>query len=292
MSTQAIPFVLFCGFLFGSSLIASRFALYEFDPTAFTGLRFVLASLAFLFVYVADRRHHPWPDARRLWRHALPLGVMGTALPILGTVMALQYLSSGIAALFLTVGPAVTVLLAHFVLRDERLSMRKALGVSLALAGAMSLALRGENGLAGIEQANPAGYGLMAGALLCISLSTIYVRKFMGIFRTMDVASSQMFVATLVTVPAAVWLAGPSVGHVSWRGSAALLYGSLAGTFLGILVYNHNIRRFGATAASMTQYIVPIVAAAGGILFLGEEFTGGMAVAVAVIGLGISLLRL
>ena len=72
---QAIPYVLLSGLLFGTSLIASRFALNEFAPVTFTGLRLALASLGFLALYVVGRRRNPWPSNRLLWRHALLLGL-------------------------------------------------------------------------------------------------------------------------------------------------------------------------------------------------------------------------
>lgn len=291
MTVQAIPYVLLSGLLFGTSLIASRFALNEFAPVTFTGLRLALASLGFLALYVVGRRRNPWPSNRLLWRHALLLGLVGTALPILGTVLALQFLSSGVTAMLVTVGPAITVLLAHFLLKDEQLTGRKIAGILLALSGALMLAVRGESGLPTVVRAGPEGYLLIFGVMVCVGVSTIYIRKYMDGYRIIDVSSTQMFVAAILVFPVALYTTDLSTTETTWRGGAALLYGSVAGTLFGLTIFNYNVKRFGATAAAMTQYVVPIVAAAGGIVMLGERVTAPMLLGITVIALGIGLIR-
>ena len=59
MNPEALPYVLTAGFLFGTSLISTRFGLGFFSPVAFTGLRLILAALAFGVVYLAARRANP-----------------------------------------------------------------------------------------------------------------------------------------------------------------------------------------------------------------------------------------
>jgi drug/metabolite transporter (DMT)-like permease len=54
----------------------------------------------------------------------------------------------------------------------------------------------------------------------------------------------------------------------------------------------YNVKRFGATAAAMTLYIVPVVATLGGALVLGEEITSGMLGGMALIVCGIAILNL
>ena len=130
MTVQALPYILFQGFLFGSSLIASRFSVGQFHPTTYIGLRMVLASLCHIAVYLLDGHRKP-PTNPRLWHHAALLGV-GTAVPMTAIVSAMQYLSAGLASVLTTSSPAITVLMAHFFLADETLTRRKSAGVVLA----------------------------------------------------------------------------------------------------------------------------------------------------------------
>lgn len=291
MDPAALPYVLFAGFFFGSSLIATRFGIIQFEPATFTGLRLLAASLGFFSVYAFDRRRHPWPADGSIWRHGLLLGIVGVIIPFFGSVLALQHLSSGAVAMFITVGPAMTVLLAHFLLPGESLTPRRAGGVALALSGALLLALRGETGLPDVDLSAPTGYLLLTSTMLAVSFSTIYVRKYMARYESFDVTSTQMIVAAAVGVPLILALTGMDVTGVDWRGYLALLYSAMAGTFLGILAFNFCIKQYGATTAAMTQYVVPIVATIGGILLLGERVTAGMLIGIGLIVAGITLIQ-
>ena len=53
----------------------------------------------------------------------------------------------------------------------------------------------------------------------------------------------------------------------------------------------YNIKRFGATAAAMTSYVMPIVTGIGGWLLLDEQITLGMLVGVVLIISGIALIN-
>jgi drug/metabolite transporter (DMT)-like permease len=134
MPTRAIPYVVLLGFLFGSTLIASRFSVGQFHPTTYIGLRMVLATFGHIVFFTSTGRK--LPTGRQLWKHATLLGIFGTALPMTAIVTSLLYQSSGITAVLLTAGPAITVLMAHFSLDDEKLTWLKSSGILLALGGA------------------------------------------------------------------------------------------------------------------------------------------------------------
>jgi drug/metabolite transporter (DMT)-like permease len=288
LTVEAYPYIIFLGFLWGSTLVASRFSVGQFNPTTYIGLRLMLAGLGHATIYLFSRQRQ-WPTDKQLWRHTILLGVLGTAIPMTAIVSSLQYLSSGLASIMLTTNPALTVLFAHFFLTDESLSRRKLAGVGLALSGAVLLALNGESGL--IEEANPLGYILIFIAMICGSSMTVYARKYMSSFDAFDVASIRMFVASLVVMPLSLLFFGFDLQQVTQTGYLALAYAALIGTFFGMMLSFYNIKRFGATAAAMTSYIMPIVAGIGGWLVLGERITAVMVVGVILIIAGIATLN-
>ncbi len=291
MSIQALPYITLLGFLFGSTLIASRFSVGQFDPSTYVGLRLTMAGLGHVALYALARHRFHWPQDRQLWRHAALLGVLGTAVPMTAIVTSLQYLSSGIASVLVTTNPALTVLMAHFLLSDEHLNRRKTIGIGLALAGAALLALSGESGLPNVSSANPLGYILMFIAMITGSGMTVYARKYMNQMNSFDVASIRLFVASLVVMPLSILFVGIDLHAVTGQGYFALGYAALIGTFAGLLLAFYNVKRFGATAAAMTSYIVPMVAVVGGWFFLHEQITPVMLAGMALIVGGIVILN-
>jgi drug/metabolite transporter (DMT)-like permease len=226
-----------------------------------------------------------------LWRHAAVLGVFGTAIPMTAIVTSLQFQSSGITAVLITMNPAITIVLAHFLLPDESINWRKGIGVLLAFAGALFIALRGESGLPEVTQARPLGYILVLMAMLFASASTIYARKYMRDLDTFDVSSARMIVAALVVTPLSLLLVGFDLEQVNAQGYMALIYAALIGTFSGMMLAFYSVQRFGVTASAVTGYLIPVVAGIAGILLLDETITGGMAVGMLLIAGGIALIN-
>jgi drug/metabolite transporter (DMT)-like permease len=291
MTIQALPYILLAGFLFGSTLIASRFGLGQFHPLVFVALRMVIGSLAYGAYYVLSPRRRPWPTDRNLWGHAILLGIIGTAIPMTTVIGSLHYQSAGVTAVLLTSGPAITILIAHFFLADETLTLRKGIGVALALGGALLLAVRGESGLPDVTRANPLGYALVLLAMLAGGAMDVYARKFMRDLDAFDVASIRMFVATLLVLPFTVLFIGIDLQAVNIQGYFVLVYAAIAVNFFGMMLSFYNIKRFGATAAAMTLYVIPVVASVGGILVLGEKITEGMLVGISLIIVGVALIN-
>jgi drug/metabolite transporter (DMT)-like permease len=291
LTAQALPYILLVGFLFGSTLVASRFGVGQFHPITYLGLRAVVASLSYGAVYVLSRRRRAWPTDPHLWRHATLLGVLGTALPMAGFLCALQHLSSGMAAILLATGPAFAILMAHFFLDDETLSPRKGVGVMLAMSGALLMATRGESGLADVGRASPLGYGLIFTGIVFGNGMAIYARKFMRHFDAFDVASIRMLVTAVVVMPLIILFVGIDFRSVNLQGYLALFYAALVGNFGAMYLVFHNLKRFGVTAASMTDYVTPVVASLGGMLVLDEQITAGMVVGMGLIVLGVALIN-
>jgi drug/metabolite transporter (DMT)-like permease len=291
MITEALPFILLQGLLFGTTLVASRFSVGQYAPTTYIWLRLVIASLGHLALYGFARKRFPWPKDRQTWKHATVLGVIGTALPMTAIVSSLQFQSSGVTSILITAGPALTVLLAHFFLPDEKLNALKGLGILLALGGALLLIVRGETGLATLERANPLGYLLVLVALLTSAITTIYARRAMRNENTLDVASIRMFTAALTVMPLSILFVGFDLSGVNQQGYLALTYAAIFGTFFGTWIGFFVIKRFGATPSSLVAYIIPIVAGFSGWLLLNEQITSGMLVGSALVLGGIALIN-
>ena len=289
MDSQALPYILLLGLLWGTNLVASRFGIGQFDPILFVGLRVALASVSHALVYLVDRRRH-WPTDGKLWRRAAVLGVFGTAIPMSSLISSLQYQSSGMTAVFITMAPAVTVLMAHFALSDESLSWRKAAGIGLAFVGGILLAVQGESGLPDVSRADPRGFLLVVVGIVVGSGAAIYARRTLRSYDGFDVATIRMWAATLALAPVVIWI-GFDFSRVDGWGYFSLGYAAVFATFFGLILEFYIIQRVGATSAAMTTYVIPVVAIFTGVLLLGETVTAVMIFGMVLIGGGVAILN-
>jgi drug/metabolite transporter (DMT)-like permease len=288
---QALPYIFTLGLLFGSSLVASRFSVGQFESVTYISIRLALASIMHIVIYLFAIKGRRWPTGADLWKRSAFLGIFGTAIPMNFIAASLNYQSSGVTAIFITFSPAITVAMAHFLLTDEQLNRRKIFGIALALSGAILMIALGETGLPSVTVANPLGYLLVLLAMLSGSFATVYARKYMQAMDSLDVGSIRMWVAAICTVPISYLMVGFDLSAVDTKGYAALAWATLAGTFIGMLLSFFIIKRFGATASSMTAYIIPIFSSILGVLLLKETVTIGMVGGMVLMLSGIMILN-
>ena len=95
----------------------------------------------------------------------------------------------------------------------------------------------------------------------------------------------------LIIFPLSVIFIGFDVSAVNTKGVTALIYAVVVGTYLGMLLSFYNIQRFGATAAVMSAYVIPVIASLTGMLLLGEQITFPMMGGMALIGVGVWMIN-
>ena len=289
MHTKALPYVGLLSLFWGTNVVASRFGIDQFDPFAFIALRLSIATSFFALIFLLQ--HRTWPRDIVVWRHAAVSGVIGVSIPMTMFILSLQYQSSGMASIFVTLTPAMMVIAAHLLLPDERMSRNKGLGVMLALSGSLFLALRGESGLADVGRASPLGFGLVLSGLISEVANAMFVRRRMRAMDPIQVTGIRLLAGALVTGTVALLVSDFSWGDVTAAGYFSLFYAALIGALGGQFLAFYITRRFGATAFSLTSYLIPVVATTFGVILLGEIVTWGMLVGVVCIGGGIYLIN-
>ncbi|MFW5743697.1 MAG: DMT family transporter [Spirochaetota bacterium] len=284
LTRSHVPTILLLSVFFGSNLVVSRFALGQFHPVTFVATRMPIAAL--LAVLWARLQYGSFPSGRRLWLHGSVVGIFATAAPMIFFVSALQYQSSGVTALFISLTPISAMVYAHFRMPDEPTTTRKALGALLSFAGVALLLVTGETGLG---ETNWEGFVLVLIGVASNGFGTSHVRKYLSGQRSLDIAAVRLTAAATATVPFAAVADGFDYSSVAWSGVLALVYGVLPGTLLAFSLYSFVVARFGATKGTQVEYLVPVVAALTGWVFLDERITIVMVVGMAVVFAGIAV---
>lgn len=290
LNAKALGYILLLGVLFGSVTVTSRFLLTQLEPITYTGIRLSIAALAYLVVYLLRIGGRRWPRDPVLWKRALFFGAIGDALPMMMIVASMLYLSSGVTSILTTFFPVVTVVMAHFLLPGEPLTSRKSMGVVLGMSGAVLIAALGETGLAEASAVNKTGYLLMGIASIIIGYTTIYARKYLNDYDTFDTVSIRLFSAAIVSILLAVVMEGIDLHALKASGYPALIYAAFV-VFIGFFLWFYVLQRFGVMISAMANYLPPIVAAAGGALFLNEKITWGMIMGMGLIMAGVVVIN-
>ena len=262
-------FVLLCLVLvWGSSYLMIEIALRAWQPAQITGLRILLAAMVLLVSVVLSRSSIPLD--RRTWAFFLVIAVIGNCLPFFLISWGQQHVESGLAGILAASTPLAVLILAHFILPDERLRRRHLASFILGFAGIV--VLMGPDSLAAL---GGGGNRLLAqcailGGSICYALATVIARRMPPVSPLVTSAGVMILASGLMTpfiIDGAAVLpeaAGPAILALGFLG--------VFGTGAASILYFYLINRTGARFTSLLNYLVPVWALLLGTTILGEKF--------------------
>jgi drug/metabolite transporter (DMT)-like permease len=275
-STRLFVLTLIAMIAFAGNSLLCRSALKqtEIDAASFTFIRIVSGAAALWFI--AKMRKAAWRKAGN-WPSALALFAYAAAFSF-----AYVSLSAGTGALLLF-GAVQATMILWGLRRGERLRVRQLAGLALALTGLVALLFPGLSAPS------------LSGSILMLGAGVAW-----GIYSLRGTAASDPIASTtgnfLRSVPLAAVL---SIALLPWAhiDRAGVGYAVLSGAIasgLGYAIWYTALSdsmpvRLGSASAATVQLSVPVLAATGGILLLGEPITFRYLVtSIAVLG-GIAL---
>jgi drug/metabolite transporter (DMT)-like permease len=268
----------------------AKFGYRQLSGLTLGTLRVVVAAICLVPIHAWFRRRHPLrrPLARRDYWLLACLGfflAFNQGLFIYG----LSYTTVGHSALIIAIGP-VNILVLAVIVRLERLTMNKLVGVLLAFTGVALLA---------------AGHGLgthdstLRGDLLtlCGSLAfagyAIVGKRVTSRLDTMTMTCWPFYFGALILSPMAVrQITHTDWSRVGWIGWGALLYIGLGASLFGYLIWMWAIHHLAASRMGVFTYVQPVLGTVIGVYLLREAYTGQLALSGALVLTGVALTEL
>jgi drug/metabolite transporter (DMT)-like permease len=270
--------------LWGSSFFFFKVMVAALPPFTVVLGRVGLSALI-LNVWLVLRRDY-MPASARAWGAFVVMGVLNNVIPFTLIVFGETRIASGLASILNATTPIFTVLAAHWLTANERLTLGKIAGVVAGFAGVAVLI--GPDTFAGLGSGELIGEAACLLAAVGYAFAGIYGRRFKGL-DPIKVATGQITGSALVLIPFVVlvdrpWtLPMPSAGV--WGGMIGI---AVLCTVIAYILYFHILSTAGATNLLLVTFLLPVSALLLGWLVLGESIAprafGGMA----VIGLGLA----
>jgi len=253
--------------LWGSSYSLIEVSLAVVAPLEIAALRITAAALVLLVGVVASGRR--LPTAPGLWGQMFLMALLGSVAPFFLISWGQLEVESALAGILAAITPLCVLVMAHFLLPDERLERRHAIAFLLAFGGVV--VLFGGEALGGLTSSGPRLLAQLAVLLaaLCYAGATVYARF---LSRTDPLVTSTMVMASAALLLAPVTLGSlPALARAEALPLLALGFLGVFGTGLASIVYFQLIRSVGARFTSLLNYLVPVWAALLGTQLLGER---------------------
>jgi drug/metabolite transporter (DMT)-like permease len=278
---------LFVTFLWSTSWVLIKLGLSDdLQPLTFAGLRYTLAAalLCMLVVRSPERRAELAATTTRTRRQLVALGILLYALTQGAQFVGLALLPAATLSLLLSVTPAL-VTVAAVRTTGEAAAPRQWLGMVLAALGA-AIYLGAElevTSLVGLA-VGIAGLTSNAGASL------------LGRLLNRDATLSPLVITapTMALGGALVLLVGVAaegVPRLSLGAWGIVLWLAVVNTAFAFTLWNHTLRALTATESSAINNTMLVQIAVLAWLILGEDLRGSQWIALAIVSVGIWLVR-
>ena len=278
--------LLLLGTIWGTSFLFIKIIVSEVPPmTLVAGRLGVAAVMMWTLVRVRKLKIKQRPHLG--WTFAV-VGLLNGALPYTLISWGEQYIPSGWAALLQATTPLFTILLAHVITDDDRITAQKLAGVVLGFGGVGILMWPEIR--AGVRT-SVLGMLAIVGSSLSYAYASIYARSRLSDQSPMIAAAGQFGMGFIYILPLALaiespWTLNPSTqAMLSWTALAVL------GTVIAYTIYYELLKRTNATFTTMVTYIVPINGLLLGALVLNESLSPSLLLSLGLVLGGVLLVR-
>jgi len=256
------------GIIWSASFLWIKVALAELGPLTLVTYRVAFGLVTGLLVAALLRIRIPrdWKS----WRIFSVLGVFNIAIPFFLITWGEQTIDSTVASILNATVPLFTVVIAHFFLRDDKMTVPRVVGLLIGFAGVVVLLSRDFDPQA---QNSLVGQGAVIVASASYAVSYIYARRntqnIPGEIRgTLPLASALIILGVLAPVAEAPFEV--PILPFTWTG---LLWLGVLGTGLALIMQYYLVHEIGPTRATLVTYLLPLGGLILGVVFLREELT-------------------
>ena len=267
--------------IWGSTWYFIKVGLNYFSPFLFAGVRFLIAGGLLLgILFIAGKK---LPRDIPTWKYMFYSSFLQIIFPYAGVFWGEQFISSGLSAVLNSSIPLFVALLAHFTLRQERLTTPKLVGFGISFIGILIIF---KNDLGGNVAMVMGGLALV-GSSISAACANVYAKlqglsldPLVTVAIQLSCGGVVLTLVSLVVEPQARW---------QWTSESvlALLFLSIFGSLLAFIGLYWLIKHFSVTITSMMSFITPIVAVVIGTITLGERVGAHTLLGIACIFCGI-----
>lgn len=247
--------------MWGSSFVVIAAGLETLHPTVITLGRVALGALAIAL----------FPRARRtVDREDYPglalIGMVWIAIPFLLFPIAQQWVDSSIAGLINGSMPIWAGTIAAILLRRRPGPLQVA-GLVVGFAGVTLITVQSVR----VGGQSLFGVGLLVLAAMCYGLAVNLTVPLVQKYGSLAVILRAQIAALVALTPIGLW--GAQYSTPTWGGFAAIAFLGVLSSGFALVFMGELARRTGATRASVTIYIVPVVSVILGAVLRDERIT-------------------
>ncbi|WP_299959110.1 DMT family transporter [uncultured Roseobacter sp.] len=285
LSAKTWAALILLAMIWGASFLSIRIALDEIGPLTSVAHRTFWAMLV-LWLVVAVMRL-PIPRDPAVWMAFLIMGVLNNVIPFGLMAWGQLHIETGLTSILNAATAVFGVITAAIFFADERLSLRKALGVTLGFIGVATVI--GLENLRNFDLQSLAQLAVLGGTI-SYALASVWGRKTLSGLSPQVAAAGMLTGSTLVTLPLALLVEGPIEFDLAPVTLVAIGYYAVIATAGAYLLYYYVLARAGSGNLMLVTLLITPFAILLGALVLDEALSPNVYGGFALLALGLAIL--
>lgn len=285
LSSRAWVELFLLALIWGGSFLSFAIGLRELGVFTLVAHRVVWAALA-LWVWVLWRRVET-PKGWRIWAACLVMGLLNNVIPFSLIAWGQISIESGLASIFNATTAFFGIIVAALVFADEKLTMRKLIGVLLGIAGVV-IAIGLEN-LRDFDLRSLAQIAIL-GASFSYALASSWARKTLASLRPEAAALGMLTGSAVIMLPLAIFIDGAPSFALSPSTIGAVAYISIGATAGAYLLYYRVLAVAGSGNLMLVTILIAPIAIILGAVILNEALPAAAYVGFALLTLGLLII--
>lgn len=253
--------------IWGGMYVVVKILVAVIPPLELVWMRYLIALVALVIIGLVTRQN--WRIKRRHFGIIIAISIIGYVISIVTQETGTMLSTAQMGAILTSTTPAFMVLFASLILK-ERLTLKKAISVSLATIGVITIV-----GMDDINMSSMLGGVSLIIAALTWALMSVLIKRLPSNYSQIVVTTYATLIAFVVLTPFVITklpqidindLINPTI-------LGGLIYLGVVSTSIAFLLWNRGLQMLNASSGGVFFFVQPVVGTLLGWLILGETIS-------------------
>ena len=272
--------------IWGSAFIAIKVSLEYFAPVSVASYRLIIASIFLLIFYIIGQ--YKILLSKKDLLMLIFVGFVGNFLPFYLISWSEQFIQSSTAGILMGIGPILTLVLSHFLTKDDRINSVKLISIIVGFIGVLFIfeidslfAIQSSNSIQLISKI------LIIIAALGYMISNIVAYNTLKHIDSFSITFFATLFGALISIPFLIFSEFNQPSYFSIKSILPILYLGIFPTALAFQLRYHITKTSGPVFLSYVAYLIPIFALIWGFILLSEKIYFSSIVGITLILIGV-----
>ena len=276
--------------IWGSAFFAIKVGLNDFSPTGVASLRLIIASIFLLLLFYIQKKQIIF--SKEVIFLLVVIGIIGNFIPFFLISWAEQFIPSSTAGMLMAIGPIITLVMSHFLTKNEKFSLLKIVPITIGLVGVFFIFnINSFDNLFSNTPIEIYAKLLVILAAFGYMFSNIIAYEKLSNIDSFSITTFATTFGAIFSLPFFIYDVGINnfEYNFNYKSAYAIIYLGIFPTAIAFQFRYYITKTSGPVFLSYVAYLIPVFAVIWGYILLSEKISINSLIGIFLILLGVYL---